>query len=623
MATLLERFGVGSLIQAGKGQVAEVVPGGLRGIGVATEPRFLELGGFGSVKPVTTQEFEQFRTGVAFKPIETPPPTRQPSGTGLVSPGSLSGPSLTNALATGFVITARGGGVLMIADTLAQAQAFATGQPGATIQSPKTTVKDIPIVPTSDDLDLGTTGGPTPPPPVSPIDTAAFVATLQADVDTARKRLDATIAQQRKDIQAKTDATNKRIADIESKQRDILETDIQPLLQPFRETLEKTERERLKVEENFFANQNSVNELDALLTQLREEVTATEEITGLTAIRSPRIAKIKEDVAARVGIIEAVMASRNNQITVAENLINRSVTAIEADRKDQLTYYESLLNFESNKKDAEGKKILDLSKDDKDFVNAQINLITSDLNQSQANVNFIKDLMRDPDTADFMEQAGVKLTDPPEVVNSKMAEAGYRQEVTELHNSMAEDGFDHIPSPEFLPGIPLDEIVKRTDSRGQIHQYRITDGAKAQGATTASLTEFDRAVEGGFTGSFLQFLSARSAAGRKPEDVDIPEDRDQRVQNLLSVGLEPAIMTSTGALRKGESDKILAKGVPPTVVTAIWNALKEGISLDDIRTDLTEQLGDQSVAFGHLDNFMQALQEERGGAGGGITNPFQ
>ena len=55
MAHLKEQFKEGSLIQAPlkedqPEQVAEVVEGGLRGIKDPTDPRFLELGGFGSTQ---------------------------------------------------------------------------------------------------------------------------------------------------------------------------------------------------------------------------------------------------------------------------------------------------------------------------------------------------------------------------------------------------------------------------------------------------------------------------------------------------------------------------------------------------------------------------------------------
>ena len=192
-------------------------------------------------------------------------------------------------------------------------------------------------------------------------------------------------------------------------------------MKPFRETLEAAERERLAINKNFQDNQILVDELGALLTEGNELIRQQKEITGLSAIRNPRIDKTISDVNARIGVIEAVMEARNGQINQAYKMIDRSINAINADKQDQLTYYSTLLDFYDNQKDDEGKKLVTLDTDKRTFLNAQIGLLENDLAQSQANAQNIKDLMTDPETASFMAKAGVTLNDTVEEINEKMA----------------------------------------------------------------------------------------------------------------------------------------------------------------------------------------------------------
>jgi hypothetical protein len=232
-----------------------------------------------------------------------------------------------------------------------------------------------------------------------------------------------------------------------AKTEGMITEDVKPLLEPFRADLEASERERLKVEENYFENQALVEELDSLLTQIQADVQATKDVTGLSSIREPRITKAVEDATARVGVIEAVMAARNNQINQAYTLIDRTLGAMTADRQDQLNYYNTLLNFYDKQTDEEGNKILSLDKEEKEIVNAQISLLENDLAQAQSNANYIKNLMINPDTAQFMAKAGITLNDTPDEVNRKMSEQSNRDQITEYKNSLVAQGYEYVPYP--------------------------------------------------------------------------------------------------------------------------------------------------------------------------------
>ena len=324
-----------------------------------------------------------------------------------------------------------------------------------------------PIASTVSTKDLDVTGEtPNVGTPQAPSNLSAYTTGLLQDLDNKRTALDNMYNQQITDLRKQKTDLETKISDITATQKDILTKNIEPLLAPFREDLEKSERERLKIEENFFANQKSIQELETLLTQAQAEIAEAEGVTGLSAIRSPRIAKLQEDMAARVGVIEAVMAARNNQIIVAENLIDRSISAIEADRQDQLTYYEALYNFYETQRDEEGEKLVQLSKDEKDFLIAQIGLLESDLETSQVAVDYIKGLLLDPKTAELAETAGILLTDSIEVVNTKLANAIYEQDRRDKINKFEIDGYEFLALPGQLEGKPEEELVRIIDNRG-------------------------------------------------------------------------------------------------------------------------------------------------------------
>lgn len=309
-----------------------------------------------------------------------------------------------------------------------------------------------------------------PPEPQKTSIMDSYTQSIAGTLEQQRKAIEQEIAKQREDINRKQAEAQAKFDQFTKQMEQTMEKDVQPLLQPFREDLEKAERERLFVEENFKENQQLVGELGTLLTDIQADVQRQKEVTGLSSIRQPRIQKATEEAMARVGVIEAVMSARNNQINTAFTMIDRSIGAINADRQDQLSYYESLLNFYNKQRDEEGNRILNLEKDEKDMINAQMSLLESDYNRSLENAEYIKQLMMDPGTAQIIAQSGVTLNDDPESVNAKFAEYSTRQERVNMDNQMAEQGYRMI-TPAMVAGKPENQIERRIDSSGQERIY--------------------------------------------------------------------------------------------------------------------------------------------------------
>lgn len=315
-------------------------------------------------------------------------------------------------------------------------------------------------------------GGETynPPTPAAPTVSEAYINSMLETLEKQRLALENMYKTQQANAKTEKDTAQKKQDELIKKQEDILTENVQPLTTAFRSDLEKSERERLSVEKNYADNQKLTDELDTLLTNINAELQAAKNVTGLASIRNPRIAQATEEMTARVGVIEATMAARNNQITVANNLIDRTVTAMTADRNDQLNYYNSLLNFYDSQAETEGEKVSTASTEEKKWLENQVSLIENDLKTTQTNVDYIKNLMLDPNYATLAAQSGVTLNDTPTQVQEKFAKYYYNKEVTDTGNEMSQNGYNFI-TPEEAKTKPEGSVITQTDSKGVVRNY--------------------------------------------------------------------------------------------------------------------------------------------------------
>lgn len=212
------------------------------------------------------------------------------------------------------------------------------------------------------------------------------------------------------------------------------------LTEPFREELEKKEKQRLAIDENFQENQKLTNELDSLLTESNSLIMRAK---GLPI--SNRAAVIKtnrtlQDVQARSGVIQAVMSARNNQISTAYDMIDRTTSAIVADRTDSLNYYNTLLELDT-------AEILKLDNESKAIAQEQVELVKGDLAKAEATAEYVKKLMISPETASLLADSGVTLSDSVDTVNKKIATEVQRREVSTFSNELTQAGYDIYPVP--------------------------------------------------------------------------------------------------------------------------------------------------------------------------------
>lgn len=339
--------------------------------------------------------------------------------------------------------------------------------------------------------------------------TTQAVSGLNQDVVNARNAITESLKAQ----QAANDA---KLADMQAKEQDALKQ-IGTLTTPFRADLEAAQREKLYINQNFEANQALVNELDSLLTEGNNLIKQQQSVTGLAAVRNPRIQQTMSDVAARAGVIQAVMSARNGQIAQAYTMIDRTSNAIAADRQDQINYYQTIISL--NRQD-----MLSVTEDNKKVAEEKLNLLKNDLSQAQETANYVKQLMINPDTAQLMGDAGVTLNDSVDTIKVKLGNATYAKEVRDMANGMATNGYTAVFDPK---GVPSNKLITITDSRGNKYYYKKQE--------TGSGSNFD-------TSSFLSNLAQQGmkVSGADTTSTTSTTNSKVNVDMLWSEALDPS-----------------------------------------------------------------------------------
>ena len=280
--------------------------------------------------------------------------------------------------------------------------------------------------------------------------------------------------------------------------------EVDKLTQPVREKLEANERERFQVEQHYFENQKLVNELEGLLTEGSDLIAQLKGVTGLASIRNPRVNQAIEGINARAGVISAVMNARNNQISVAENFIDRTINAINLDRTDRINYYNSLLGFYGDAKKTELGKIIKIDDKKEIYIASQIGMLEEEVASSQVSANYIKELMVNPDTASIIAGAGVTLVDPIETINSKMATFMKNKNFNEQINYLTEKGYTYVPV--ILDSIDKNSLAKFT-LEGRIAYFKKPIGKVTTGVAGVTTLYTSKNIPGDIRAEIISDLT--------------------------------------------------------------------------------------------------------------------
>jgi len=173
-------------------------------------------------------------------------------------------------------------------------------------------------------------------------------------------------------------------------------------------------------------------------------------------------------------------------------MIDKAYAAMSADRNDRLVYYNALSAFYGNQAiTATGEKSTAMENQQK-VVNSQIALIENDLAQSQANVQYIKEQMMNPETAKIYGAAGVTLNDTPQQIQQKIAQYSYVKEMQDTSNAMAADGYTYLsPTSKAPAGAEVVSMSFTNPFTGKVttNQYYKVPKTTSSGSNLLSVTE--------------------------------------------------------------------------------------------------------------------------------------
>lgn len=355
----------------------------------------------------------------------------------------------------------------------------ATGQVGSPPPTPPTQTTITNPVTTPSTI----TPPPTLPTPTTTTVQNAYFDSLTQQLAQAQAAFDAENAKRTADYQKEIDANQKKLDDFDVLQAEGMADNLSAVQASTAAKNEALALEKQRFDENYNANQALIGEMNTLLTEGNTLIKQQMETTGLASIRNPRINQTLSDIAARAGVIQALLSARNGQMSQAQNQLSSTLNAVTSILNDQTEYYRTLLTYYESLKSETGATLSVLKKDQKVYLDAKLIQLENDLNQVKANAQNLSNAMTDPDTALTYAQAGVSLTDSPGTVAQKLAQYAYSQEVKDMSNEMAVNGYSTIPIPGVSP-------VTITDSRG-VQKYWYKKDAQGGFTLTAGETRFD------------------------------------------------------------------------------------------------------------------------------------
>ncbi len=268
--------------------------------------------------------------------------------------------------------------------------------------------------------------------------------------------------------------------------------------QPFKEEIERSERERMGINEEIASQRTLLNELDSLLTESNSLVRqiSQQRVPGLAGLQqSERMMRTKETVEGRVAVIQAVMSARNNYIGQAYESIDRIKNDIQDDRKARIEYLNKVYDYYQETKDDAGNKIFNLSKQEEAMINKQIGLLEADYERAEKTAQRIKDLMLE--NPQMVAESGISLNDTEEEISKKLSDWQYVTEMRELKNDMESKGIKEVSMPNA-------NTFEYTDSRGKVRYFQVP---KEEMAFKDYPAEYKNWVLAGSPGNFADFLS--------------------------------------------------------------------------------------------------------------------
>lgn len=332
-------------------------------------------------------------------------------------------------------------------------------QAGATLNIPEAQQQSTPTSLVQDGaVDGSTINAPTSanmPEPTADAEAETFQAGLQADVSNARTNLEKTIKEQR-------DAALKRQEELNTKLESLMKESDPENRATFEQEeriiqnqLDAAETASETIEEDFKKRRATVSELDRLLTEGNQLIAQKKNQPVALSVLNKSVNRTIQDVQARAGVLDSVLAGLDGNIAQAHNIINTAQGTVRAYWQDQQNYNQAYLSLVESGQLAKNKI-------ENDYAQSQITLAENKLNTLEETSNYIKELMIDPQSAQFIADAGVTLNDSVEEINLKMSEQSRKMEINDTINELRLDGYEYVPFAEGREDVVQLEVGGKT-----------------------------------------------------------------------------------------------------------------------------------------------------------------
>lgn len=339
-----------------------------------------------------------------------------------------------------------------------------------------TTAISNPITPPA--TGSSSTPAPTLPQPQAGNVADTYTQSLTQQIEKQKVQIQQEADKRAAEYQTKIDKLQKEIDDYQTLQDEGLADMNDAVAQETSAKKAALELEKQRFDENYNANQALIGELDGLLTTGNQVIEQMKNTTGLASIMNPRIAKTMSDVEARAGVIQAVLSARNGQMTYAQQQLGTTYDALSSMATDQINYYKTLISFYDAQEQEGRDDVMTLTKDQKGFLDAKLNLLTNDLERLQQTADIVSQAMLDPDTAGAYAAAGVSLNDSPQQIGQKLAKYAYSQELADTSNKMVTAGYTSTPIAGVQP------IIITDSANQQKAWYKKVDSSVGSGSSS-------------------------------------------------------------------------------------------------------------------------------------------
>ena len=333
-----------------------------------------------------------------------------------------------------------------------------------------TPISDIPTV---DEL-AGTTPQVTVSDPIPAYE--AQIGSLSEQIATMKTEMTDYWKTQEANKQTEIDDLNTKIAELQKTQLAQIEKadpaqsqfyDQQTII--LQNQLDAAELASTKLTEDFNKARSLTAELETLNSQANADIQAMKGVTGLAAIRTPRINQKINEWTGRASILSAALAGVQDNINLSYQYIDKAQADITDRRNEEITYYNALIGYYGSLEETEVAKLTSAQSDKKEAAQNQ-NYIKQTENDKtlKTTIRLPDEMINDPAR---VAGAGINLaTDNLFTISQKFADYDYSQEVVDKRNAMEIEGYTYLSS---MTGITNEnQITRITDSRGVERIYK-------------------------------------------------------------------------------------------------------------------------------------------------------